>query len=582
MKRFLFFLALFVAMNVVPSFAQSSDNDDEVVKIDAQRSRMDFRPGQVLVKFKDGSPVTVAKSKGFFQSVSATAVDAVMKEFGVETMDKLLPNEQAGRKLSKSKAYNGSYVEDHDMSQVYFITTKSQRPDSTMMLAERLEQLDEVEFAEPNYKVYAVSAEETADEVICATEDNPLTSQQWGLDAYGVKELWNKPIINKKRPIIAILDTGVDITHPDLVNNIWTNEAEANGEEGYDNDNNGFNNDVHGWDFINNTPDMLDFNMHGTHVAGIAAASNNGTGIVGANPQALLMPISVLQSDGTGDVATVVKGIDYAVANGATVLNMSLGTYANSRAMRQALERAYQNAVIVAAAGNEGRCVNSNHHPQPCYGAAPMFPGAYSFVLGVQATTQSGGLAVFSNYDDDGANTSAVTTLQDPDGFNYELKAPGANILSTIPGGKYKALNGTSMASPLVAGAVSALLMVKEYDSQEILWGDLLHTANIADAYAVADRPAELDIMSIQMRDRKELSDATEEDYSNDNEIDAGETVSIFPVIRTTFGEASNIKMRLEMGDEFEDTSVVEILTDEVEFGMHLDAYGKGVALNPV
>jgi hypothetical protein len=324
--------------------------------------------------------------------------------------------------------------------------------------------------------------------------------------------------------------------------------------------------------------------MHGTHVAGIAAAVNNGIGIVGANPQALIMPITVLQSDGAGDVATIVKGINYGVANGATVLNMSLGTYVNSQALRQALENAYSKAVLVAAAGNDGRCIYSSHwlekHPlEPR--SMPCFPAAYSFVLGVQAMEKGGGIASFSNYDDDGAVYSCESSVLDPDGFNSELKAPGKKMLSTIPGGNYKELNGTSMAAPLVAGAISALKMLKQYDNQEILWGDLLHTDNIAQAYGLTSRPAELDLQKIILRERKDLADLTEEDYSGDNEVDAGETVSIYPVIRTTFGAANNIKLKV-MVDEFEDPDVVEILTDEVDFGVRLDAYGKAVSLNPL
>lgn len=576
-NRLLLGLALLVA-GALPTFAQvSNDNEDGVYKVDEHAGRNGFVPGQVLVKFKDESPMNVNKARGMFRSAGNSSVDAVLKEFNVEKMDKLLPNAQSLKSRSMTRAYNGEMVEDHDLSQLYLVETDETHAPQTMQLVEKLSELDEVEYAEPNYKVYLADANIAAN-----FGGNPYTTQQWYLDSYGVKQLWNKPILNPKRPVIAILDTGVDMTHPDLAPNLWTNTAEAEGEANYDNDGNGFKGDVHGWDFINNTPNISDFNMHGTHVAGIAAAANNGIGIIGANPMALIMPISVMQSDGTGDVATIVKGIDYAVQMGADVLNLSLGTYANSRAMRQALERAYQSAVIVAAAGNDGKCINSPHHPSPCYGAAPMFPAAYSFVLGVQATTYGGGLAGFSNYDDDGKTFSSVTTLQDPDGFNYELKAPGTDMLSTVPGGKYKVLNGTSMAAPLVASSVSALMMVKNYDSQEILWGDLLHTDNIAQAYAVTNRPAELDLMKIQLRSRKEIGDESEEDYSDDHEIDAGETVSIYPVIRTTFGAASNIKMKLEMG-ELEDPNTVEILTpDWVDFGMHLDAYGKGVSLNPM
>lgn len=551
----------------------SNDNEDGVYKV--QRHQMnDFVPGQVLVKMKDGNPANVRRVKGRFQSAGVSELDKVLTQFGVEEMEQLLPNAKVSKTPRKAKAYNGQTILECDLTQLYKVTLSPEKANQTHQLVNELNMLDEVEYAEPNYKVYMTDAS-----IVDSYESNPLNGQQWYLDAYGVKELWSKPIINPKRPVIAIIDTGVDMTHPDLVDNLWTNTAEAEGEEGYDNDGNGFASDVHGWDFVNNSPNVRDNNMHGTHVAGIAAAANNDIGIVGANPQALIMPIAVLQSDGSGDVATIVKGIDYATQNGADVLNLSLGTNANSRAMRQALERAYQTAVIVAAAGNDSRCVNSDHDPSTCNGAAPHFPGAYSFVLGVQATQPNGSLANFSNYDDNGNTYSSVTTLQDPDGFNYELKASGTDILSTVPGGKYKILQGTSMASPLVAGAISALMMVKEYDTQDLLWGDLLYTENIAQAYAVEERPAELDMQKVQMRKRKNLIDETEEDYSGNNEVDAGETVSIYPVIRTTFGAASNIKLKLE-GQENSD--IVEILTDEVDFGMHLDANGKGVSLNPL
>ena len=582
MKRNLLTIAMGLLLGAMaqPVAAQvvNDDNEDGVVKLNTDRSKYDYVQGQVLVKFKDETPVQITASRGKFRAASANKVNSVLTKFGVDEMEQLLPNENPKRTMRRAKAFNGTTVRERDLSQLYRIKLSDEHIQEVAQLVDELKGLDEVEFAEPNYKVYMMDAN-----IAASFGTNPYTTQQWYLDNYGVKQLWNKPIVNPKRPVIAIIDTGVDLTHPDIAPNLWTNQAEAEGEANYDNDGNGFKGDVHGWDFINNTPKVKDFNMHGTHVAGIAAAANNSIGIVGANPRALIMPVSVMQSDGTGDVATIVKGIDYAAKNGATVLNLSLGTYANSRAMRQALERAYQSAVIVAAAGNDGICVNSNHHPKPCYGAAPMFPAAYSFVLGVQATQSNGSLAGFSNYDDDGNTFSAVTTFQDPDGFNYELKAPGTDMLSTIPGGKYKVLNGTSMAAPLVAGAISALKMVKNYDSQEILWGDLLHTDNIAQAYAVTNRPAELDLMKIMYRERKELADETEEDYSNDGEIDAGETVSLYPVIRTTFGAASNVKMKLEMGDEFEDPNTVEILTPGwVDFGLHLDAYGRGVSLNPM
>ncbi len=550
----------------------SNENADGVYKIDARHAK-DYVPGQVLFKLNDGHQAQVRRAAGRVQSAGIATLDAVLKDYGVLDMEQLLPDAKVTGTPRRAKAFNGDVVMERDLTQLYRVVLPEEKTDQTFQMIEKLNALDEVEFAEPNYKVYIMADDHIADNYT----QNPMASQQWYIDAYGVKELWNKPIINKTRPVIAIIDTGVDITHPDLKNNIWTNQAEVDGRDDYDNDRNGYKNDVHGWDFINNTGKMRDNNMHGTHVAGIAAAANNGIGVVGANPKALIMPVTVMQSDGSGDVATIVKGIDYAVRNGANVINMSLGTYSNSNAMRQALEKAYQSAVLVAAAGNDSKCIYASHaniHRAPS--PAPSFPGAYSFVLGVQATNPTGGLASFSNYDDDGPTTSCESTAQDPDGFNYELKAPGTQVLSCIPGGGYRELQGTSMASPLAAGAISALMMVKQYDNQEILWGDLLHTNNIAEAYKVVKRPAELDVMRIMLRERKELGNESEADFSNDQEIDAGETVSIYPVLRTSFGKASNIRLRIVA------EAPLEVVTGEVDFGFRLDAYGRAVSKNPL
>jgi len=560
-------LLLFLASYATNIYAQvSNENEDGVYKVE-QYAAKDYVPGQVLVKFKDANRIQIRRAAGRVSSTSSNPLTELLQKYGEVDMEQLLPDENPGRAMRRSKAYNGETVQEHDLSQLYLLNMKECSNQETMQMVNDLQALDEVEFAEPNYKMYIM-----ADDNIAADYSaNPMVSQQWYLDAYGVKELWNKPIINKTRPVIAIIDTGVDITHPDLKDNIWTNQAEIDGRDDYDNDRNGFKNDIHGWDFINNTPKMRDNNKHGTHVAGIAAAANNGIGIVGANPKALIMPVTVLQSDGIGDNATLIRGINYAVNNGATVINMSIGTYANSNALRQALENAYQYAVIVASAGNDNKCIYKSHpHKDPP--PMPCFPAAYSFVLGVQATTPSGSLASFSNYDDDGPTISSESTFQDPDGFNYELKAPGTQIISTIPGGGYRELQGTSMASPLVAGAVSALMLVKQYDNWEILWGDLLHSDNIAGAYNVTKRPAELDLTRIMLRDRNEQTDGDLKYY----DVNVGETLNIYPVIRTTFGSASNIKLKVVV------PSGVEVITNDVDFGFNLDAYGKMTSKNPL
>lgn len=559
LSRLAFFLLFSVV--ILPLQAQvSNNNEDEVYKTSQHHGSYDFVPGEVLVKFKDTSPAKISRARGQFTSVGISDVDAVLQEFDIENMEPLLPNEQAGRPLSRSRALNGSEVSDHDLSQLYRIRMKkSEQPNGedmvkTAQLAKQLEEQAEVEYAEPNYRAYIMGQETISSN----PAQNPSYPLQWGIKSLKIDELWNKPIVNENRPVIAILDTGVDTTHPDLKDNITA-----------------------GYDFINETTEIRDYNAHGTHVAGIAAAVDNGIGIIGANPKALIMPVTVMQSDGTGDIGTIIKGIDYAAQNGATVINMSLGTYSISKALRQACERAYQKCVIVAAAGNDGLAIYQKCDPL-FFG--PSFPAAYSFVLGVQATSNDGGLAGFTNYDCDGPNFSAQRDPYGDEGYNYEMSAPGVNVLSTVPNGGYKQFNGTSMAAPLIAGAISALKMVKEYNTQEELWGDLLHTGDFLAAYNVTNRPADLDVIGLQFNDRKEL-DADETDdneiANNDGHIDAGETISLYPVLRTVFGEASNIKLHLEVGEN-EDASLVTVTENDVDFGFNLSPYGKNVSQNPL
>lgn len=410
--------------------------------------------------------------------------------------------------------------------------------------------------------------------------DDPLFGQQWGLQTMKLPQLWQQPIITQKRPIIAILDTGVDIDHPDLKANIWTNTKESEGAEDYDDDGNGFKDDLHGWDFVNQTGRIGDWNGHGTHCAGIAAAvGGNGIGIVGANPDALIMPVTVMQSDGTGDVATIIKGIDYAVANGADIISMSFGSYGESKAQEQALGRAYQKAILVAAAGNDGKCMNHKHPEKAQDKPMPMYPASYTFVLGVQAMNSEGNITDWSNYDDNGPT---YTEWGEDKLYNYELLAPGANIESTYPGGNYKSLNGTSMATPMVAGALSRLIQSKEYANKEYLFGDLINACSstggldIYKAFSIKDedRKPELSFVTYEMDDSTNVGDG-------DGRADAGEVIDFYPIVRNSWGKAKNIKLSIELGEN-EDPQIVEFIKKEADFGSELSAYGKGKSAEPL
>ena len=568
-------------MLAAPVVAQSSNNQDEVVKIERHAAR-DYREGEMIVKFKPTSELRV-RSLNRTVSSGVSAVDQVLGELGVTASEQLMPLSGATvvPRAKALRSVTGKTIEDSDMSQLYRLTFDAAKVD-VHEAVDKLAALDEVEFAEPNYVVYALSTGEVS---AADKADDPLNGEQWGHGQLKLDFLQKQKPLTDKRPVIAILDTGIEIEHPDLKDNIWTNENELNGAEGEDDDANGFTDDLHGWDFVNQTARIGDWNGHGTHCAGIAAAvGNNKIGITGANPDAFIMPITVMQSDGTGDVATIIKGIDYAAANGADVISMSIGGYGYSLAEEQALAKAYNTAVLVAAAGNDCLPISPIKCSICSRRGSPMFPAAFTFVLGVEASTKDGGLASFSNFDDNGP---VFSTYSEEQLYNYELRAPGAKIMSTFPGGKYKALSGTSMACPYVAGGISRLLQVKEYGNWEILFGDLIHArkhrcehehdenVDFETVYKITDKDRQPTLSLVTYT----LNDA--EGGDGDGKPDAGETISFYPTLRNEWGQAKNIRFSLELA-EAEDPTIVMFLEDEVDFGKELSSYAKNVSATPI
>ena len=456
-----------------------------------------YREGQVIVKFKTGPSMARGNQTN-------GGLGKALQLIGGTEARQLMP--LSGTMTSKSRKAMGRKAgasDGTDLSGLYVIHFDKKR--SVESTIETLKKLGDVAYAEPNYIVRAIGMAPKAlpnvpqpevNEVSATPSYNdPNYSEQWGLQAINMPALWEKPVINSKRPVIAILDTGVDITHPDLAANIWTNTA----EKGNDEDGNGFVGDVHGWDFIEGTADITDKNNHGTHCAGIAAAvGNNGKGIVGANPNALIMPVRVLNEVGEGDVAIIVEGIDYAIACGAHVLSMSYGYMCPcgpSEAERDALLEASQYAILVAAAGNRGVCMNSAHeglHGNPDAMPTPSFPAAFSFVIGVTASTEEGVLASFSNFDC--GVTPSVYLYPRSEMLSYEVMAPGKDILSTLPDGQYGLMDGTSMACPLVAGAISSLIQRRNFVSNQELLTTLAlandgGNVDMAAAYGISDLP---------------------------------------------------------------------------------------------
>jgi len=261
-----------------------------------------------------------------------------------------------------------------------------------------------VEYAEPNYVMRATA--------LRLEPNDPMIKEQYAVDKLQLREAWD---INQgsEKTLLAIVDTGIDYNHPEFAGRV-----------------------INGKDFANNDNDSMDDQGHGTHCAGIAAASaNNGVGIAGVAPGVKLLGVKVLAANGSGSYEGVANGIIYAADQGAKVISMSLGGRASSKAVEDACKYAIdKGALVVAAMGNDGREVKS-------------YPAAIPGVLAVGSTDSADARSSFSNM-----------------GAHISVSAPGSRILSTLPMksnslGKteYGVLSGTSMACPAVSGLASLL-----------------------------------------------------------------------------------------------------------------------------
>jgi len=262
-----------------------------------------------------------------------------------------------------------------------------------------------------------------------------LGGNKWALDVINAPEVWNQNITGNGI-VVAVVDSGVDYTHPDLDGNIWRNADEIAGN-GIDDDRNGYIDDIRGWDFVasDNNPMDLDPNGHGTNIAGAIAAERNNFGITGVAPNAKIMPVRVLPAFGSGSVNNIAAGIRYAADNGANVINISLGNeFVPSDVVNNAIQYANnKGSVVVIAAGNLGDI-------QPAYPAR----NADSLGIAVGSIDVRGRMA-------DSSNRAGSRPL------DY-LVAPGVEIVSTTVDDDYELRSGTSFATPHVAGVAALVL----------------------------------------------------------------------------------------------------------------------------
>jgi len=443
-KRYIAIIIIIFLLTInIPSISSSNllsvkkeidNNESEEKTIDDYKEAEDIKenillnnketkkyvPGELIIKFKENNVFLKSKTIKEDDILGIQSIDTLNDKYKVKSCNKF---------------YNSNLENIFSNLYLFELNKKS----DIMAIAEEYKKDPNVEFAEPNY-IY------TLDE----TTNDPLFEQQWGLNQINdfdidAPEAWN---INKgsSNVTIAILDTGVDYNHPDLADNIWNNENEIPDNK-KDDDNNGYVDDIRGWDFVHTTisvspgedgwirdNDPMDFNGHGTHCSGIASAvTNNSIGIAGVCWNAKIMPVRVGYTSeeevGQIDSAAASLGIHYAADNGADVLSMSFGGPIPSYLMHNSLEYAYEKGVVlVSSAGND----NTDKK---------KYPAGYEEVISVAATNQYDYRAYFSNY-----------------GNWVDIAAPGVDINSTYPNDTYRLASGTSMACPHVAGLAGLIL----------------------------------------------------------------------------------------------------------------------------
>ncbi|OGQ36013.1 MAG: hypothetical protein A3F16_08710 [Deltaproteobacteria bacterium RIFCSPHIGHO2_12_FULL_43_9] len=320
-----------------------------------------------------------------------------------------------------------------------------------------------VEYAEPNYRSgeitgWPVSPKMSQEQLSSILTDrlhlsvtsDPFFKDQWALlnkkhADINILPAWERSKGNNTI-IVAVVDTGVDYLHPDLIENIWINKGEIPGD-GIDNDQNGYIDDIHGYNMLGRNADVMDVDGHGSHVSGtIGALTNNSVGVAGINWNVQIMALRAVPGDGDETDADVIESFMYAARNGARVINCSFGKYESGIAVKDTIDEIGKLGVlVVAAAGNSAENVDK----------IPSYPAAFTStnLITVAATDSDDSLVWWSNY---GAES-------------VDLAAPGDYIVSTTNKNTYSFYSGTSMATPHVAGSAALLLSINpNLDAEEL------------------------------------------------------------------------------------------------------------------
>lgn len=393
---------------------------------------IEYAPGIVIVKLKPNVSLTPKSGTMATRDAVSTnnaGLEEAMQAIGVIGVELLFTPSPtiAARAATGASAY---------LARTYRLQLA---PATDLAMAvDVLRYNDAVEYAEPDYIAHAA-----------LVPNDPEWGNQWAPDKINAPAAWDITQ-GTNTTVIALIDSGIDLTHPDLIGRLWQNDDIPG--NGVDDDQNGKIDDVNGWNFVEESNNLAATNDHGTQVAGVAgAASNNGLGVAGLCWQCPIMPLVAMQANGVANYSTIANAVAYAAANGAAVINLSLGGYADSSLLRETIGDAATTAVIVAAVGNDD-------------GATPFYPAAYPDVIAVAATATTDQKTIFSNY-----------------GPWVDIAAPGAEILTTTPGG-YASPSGTSVAAPFVAGVAGLLKSLHPDWSPTLIAWQILNTATSIDA----------------------------------------------------------------------------------------------------
>ena len=444
----------------------------DVTKVSAKDTPPEpkYVPGEIIVKLKSNAPALVLKSEvmktGKDLSKSAVtyanlasnsipnSISKLNKQYAIREIEKVFKNQNTARVVKSKSGETISF----DFSKVYVIRLEQKQ--AVENIISDLKNSPDFEYVELN-NVYTIDSlpddpyyTDSYPNNIPNRDPNwnPPHDYQWNIKTTNSSENWNT---DTSSIVVAVIDTGVDVTHPDL-GNVWVNENEIP-DDGIDNDTNGCIDDIHGCKCVTGCYEgnIADDNNHGTHVAGvISAKTNNSVGLAGVTHNTKIMAVKTMGANGTGDSSYIAEGVLYAANNDATVINMSLGG-SYSITLKQSLDYADSLGVILVVSAGNGNNYSYSY-----------FPASYRKAITVAAVDEELNKVKYSNY---GPNVDIAA----PGGGKpcwYETKPSYcSNILSLkssqntndpeyTVGGQYLRMSGTSMATPHVAGLVAYLL----------------------------------------------------------------------------------------------------------------------------